>query len=353
MRRWLLWILMVSLTASAVGQGRSRHWDKGLLSADDFSTAYSIDTTQGHFEYAIIYNPAGITEGGDSYRFCRTTAVMYPRLSWMGRTLRSDLELNYRQALFDLVEVYSRQMQRQALLLNKSRQYDYLLATTMEQLEREMEVMKSVTRDGSDSAAVERIRRKNRQWLNDHPATRPQFTPNLFWWGVGVNMGVLLPMGALGRTYTASVGATATDIAIGLGRSAIYYNLCFGSVNYINSSDPTYNMTGLPRSDLSIAYGFAVVDRPNFSIVPYLGIGVTDFSWHTGDAFLLGVRGNYHFHRWHIVKNGAKRSAYCYSASATANLYFSYYNMYDDTSSPGVGLLLGLTFKRQSESVSW
>ena len=349
-------LLLAAVLLPVQGQGRARSWKKGQLRMEDFRTS-AYDGRQGsHLEYAVTYNLGGVNEGMNTYHYCRTSAVMYPADSWMAEGHRDENELTYNQALFDLVEVYRRQMQQQSYLLtnkNGDKVYDMLLENTMAQLEREVQVLQKVTDYGHDSVALERVRRINRQWLNDNPGGRPQFTPGLYWWKMGADMGIAVPTGGLARNFSASIGSMGFFGAFGWGRHGFYGNYSVGTVRYLNEEDAAYRNMTASRLDINSGYGFAVLDRMGYSITPYVAIGMTDFDWYYGDSYTIGVMGCYHFHHWHSIKNGVRKKASCLTVSAMGRLYASYINMDENSSGLTFGFQLGLTYMRRSERVEW
>lgn len=344
-------LLAVAMVAQGQSQGRPRSWKKGPLRLDDFGTALSTGNEQSHLEYAITYTPLGITEGLHTYRYCRTAAVMYPAASWMTEARYNEAELTYNQTLFDLVEIHRRQMQREALLLSKDREYKALLTLATERLDREVRELQVATDYGGDSIAVEHVRQLNRQWLNDNPGVRPQFTPKKYWWGVGMELGALIPTGSLGRQFSSSVGAMSINGAFGWNRHGFYYHQTGGTVYYREVQDDLFaNMTA-SCIDISFGYGFTVLDRERYSLTPYVALGMMEYDWYYGDSYTFGVIGKYHFHHWHSISNILKHKANCLSVSATGRLSVSYVDMYDDFSGLTLGLHLGLSFKWRKEYV--
>ena len=129
--RGLLFLLLALLCVpSASAQGRGRPWSRGLLDADEFgSMPASVGGRElSHLEYDLSYALGGHDDGAHTYIYCRSSALMYPTASWMLDGHRTDAEVAYNQALFDLVEIHSRHLQRQALLMKKRSQFDQLLA---------------------------------------------------------------------------------------------------------------------------------------------------------------------------------------------------------------------------------
>lgn len=344
-------LLLLAAHIPVQGQGRGRPWRRGPLSTEEFTTAMKAGNETSHLECAVVYNPAGVKEGIHTYRFCRTSAVMYPAASWMAEGHRDSSELEYNQTLFDLVEVYSRQMQREAVLLTKRMQYDHLLATTNDMLEREMQVVRLATDHGRDSAALERIRRRNREWLNSHSADRPAFEKRPFWWNVGMDFGGSIPTGGLARYYSGSVNAQGVDFSIGLKRHGLYWHHVAGSVHSADSVERWgYRMENFTRTDITIGYGYTVVDRDSYSITPYAALGFTDFIWWMGENYTVGVIGRYHFHHWHrITGKTGKNTARCVTASASARLYASYSDLGGDFRGVTLGLQLGINLTTRNE----
>ena len=349
----LLLALLVAGSAIAQNQGRPRSWKKGQLRLEDFGTAPSTGNEKSHLEYAITYTPSGITEGMHTYRYCRTGAVMYPAASWMTEERYNEAELTYNQALFDLVEIHRRQMQREALLLTKDKQYKILQVMTTDRLDREVRELQVATDYGSDSMAVEHVRQLNRQWLNDNPGVRPEFAQKKYWWGIGMELGALIPTGSVGREFSASVGTMSVSGALGWNRHGFYYHQTGGSVYYREVQDDYISNMTASIIDVSFGYGFTLFDRERYSITPYVALGMTNYDWYYGDTYTFGVIGKYHFHHWHSISNILKNKASCLSVSATGRLSVSYVDMYDGFSGLSFGLHVGLAFKWRKEHVEW
>lgn len=346
-------MLLLAVTAEAQVQGRGRPWTRGALRMEDFGIVNTMGRDNSHLEYAIVYSPSGVTEGINTYLFCRTVAVMYPTASWIVEGHADEVELAYNQALFDLVEVHRRQMQQTSMMLTKKGQYKMLLATTTEQLDREIQAVQAATEGGRDSLALERMRVKNREWLNANPGERPEFTPRLYWWRLELAYGVDVPTGALARHYSASVGSREFTAAIGWGRHGIYYRSLYGT---LHTFDTVENMIPIgTRTDISFGYGFTLFEKPSFSITPFVMYGVSNLDWWYGESYTLGVRGNYHFHHWHRITNAVKHKGNRITASATADLTASYITLDDSGERNGLsfGLHVGLSFLSRRERVDW
>ena len=356
--RGLLFLLLALLCVpSASAQGRGRPWSRGLLDADEFgSMPASVGGRElSHLEYDLSYALGGHDDGAHTYIYCRSSALMYPTASWMLDGHRTDAEVAYNQALFDLVEIHSRHLQRQALLMKKRSQFDQLLAGERLQLDREVALLQAATDYGRDSLTLERIRQKNRQWLNDHPTRRPVFAPKRYWWMIGMEAGIDLSTGFITQTVTPSIGSSGFVGGIGWNRHGLYLRVVTADVvsrDSMMTYDGTMGLEPLIRVDASLlSYGYTVLDRASYSITPYVAYGVTDLTWYVGDCFTLGVMGFWHFHHWHSIKDGARGKARCFTPSAMANLFVSYANFGDGSSGLTFGAHLGITFKIRRESV--
>ena len=354
----LLLFLLTAGTAVAQGQGRGRSWKRGALRVEDFGSMVALgDKSSSHLEYAITYSLGGNDEGAHTYIYCRPSAVMYPAASWMAEGHRTEQELTYNQAIFDLVEVHRRQLMRQAFVAKKHSQYDLLLANEMQQLNREVSVLQVATDYGRDSATLEHIRLTNRQWLNDNPGGRPVFEPRRYWWILGMEFGVDLSTGFISEVVTPSIGSSGFFYGLGWNRHGLYFRLVNSDVL---SRDSVMSYTGemlrepLVRVDAQVlGYGYTLIDRTSYSITPYVAIGTTSLEWYMGDSYTLGVMGLYHFHHWHSIKDGAKGKARCFTPSAMANLFVSYSDFGNGDHGLTFGLHLGLTFKSRREYVTW
>ena len=146
-----------------------------------------------------------------------------------------------------------------------------------------------------------------------------------------------------------------------MGRHGLYFSV----LNAVTlARDSAYNFEGdrvLPvmyRNDINLlGYGYTLFDRQQFSITPYVAFGVTnmdtEMDWYIGTSYTFGVRGLYHFHHWHHIKDGAKGKARRFTPSAMANLYVSYTDLDVEGKGLTFGLSLGLTLGMRRESVTW
>lgn len=353
MKKTLLTALLLTMVVAVQGQGRGRPWTRGALRIEDFGVIAASGRENSHLDYAIVFSPTGVTEGNNTYLYCRTAAVMYSTASWMAEGHADEAELTYNQALFDIVEVHRRQMQREAMLLSKRGQYELLLSTTKMNLDREIQEVQAATEGGRDSLVLERIRVKNREWLNANPCERPEFTLKPYWLSLSLDYGADITMGNLAHHYTTSIGSQTFCAAIGWDRHGLYYRLMSGTMNTydtIPGISPVSN-----RVDITFGYGFTLLDRPSYSVTPYLAYGISDFDFWTGENLTFGVRGNYHFHHWHRITNAVKGKGRRLTASATADLYLSRITL-DETgerSGLSLGIHLGLNFISRNEKVTW
>lgn len=355
-------VALSAVTLTAQGQSRGRSWKRGPLRADDFTAAApAVDPANSHLEYDITYSLNGVDEGLNTYLYCRGAALVYPRQSWLADGHNDEVELVYNQAIFDLVEIYRRHMERNAFLMKKRYQYNPLLEETLTQLNREVEALQAATDYGRDSVVLERIRRKNRRWLNEHAGGRPEFESRPFWWLLGMEAGMAFNTGSLNDLVQPSIGVTSFLAGFGWGRHGIY----FRSQNVTTlARDSAYSFSGrlelpvMQRSDFSLlCYGFTLFDKPSYNIVPYLSFGLTnivsDMAWYDGVNYTFGIMGRYHFHHWHTIKDGAKGKARCFTPSAMANLYVSYVNLDYEGRGLTIGMQLGITFGVRREWVGW
>ena len=364
-------VLMFLLTGTVFAQQEhARAWRRGPLALNEFAIMSTQPGATSHLDYALRYALVAETEGLHTYYYCRVGAVMYPGLSWMAESSRDSAELSYNQALFDLVEIHRRQMQWQTLYVtSRKKQLDQLLESFSLQLDREVQMMRAVTREGRDVEVLERMRQANRQWLNANPCGHPEFEERYFWWSMGLDMGFVAPMGGLGHYFSASAGSLGFNLAMGWRR----HNFTLRSVKSIvhqrdtirdywgYTIDPSFMSSPMDRTDVHLSYGFSLVSNDRYAITPYAGWGWSTFSasyWYpiTASGFLAGVEGKLHFHHWHVVRNGGKQKARRVSASAHANLFAGYAKCDDLEGQPSgltVGISLGLTLTEKRERASY
>ncbi|MBR1784482.1 MAG: hypothetical protein IJ760_03470 [Bacteroidales bacterium] len=368
----LLTIMMLLLAASATAQSPARSWKRGPLTKKDFGAVPTRGSDRNsHLHYGIVYNTSGVGDGLNSYIFCKTAAVMFPADSWLADGHADEREMNYNQAVFDLVEVHSRQMQREAQMLNRGRQYDFLLAATLDRLEREIRALDAATGHGQDSLALERMRQQNRRWLAENPATRPNFEREGWWWLFDLGLGACVNGMELGKWIGPSIGLIDYELATGYKR--LEFSLHFTQANSKLRENADYEdwPTGevWNREEIHARLGFSVIDKPTYSLTPFVGAGFTSFfEPYMGEYYsvalmptiTLGVTGRRHIHHWHYVTNGLKHRADRVTSSVSASLYGSYStNSFFPLLASGhfpmltFGLRLGVSLRTERETVTW
>lgn len=347
----VLLLLVLFLCSDALGQSRGRSWKRGPLTSHDFVA--SIPTDSAHFEYDIAFSLAGISQGMNTYRFCTTSALVYPRDSYLSANLSTDSQLNYYQTIFDIVEINSRLMQADAILLSKREQFEILRSNALIRLKHDVELLELATDHGRDSLALENIRCNNRQWLNDNPPRRPRFSPNLYWWSIGVEIGTDIPTGPMAYDYTPAIGTLDFSFAIGLGRVGLFTNYASGRVSRRHIDDYERHNIAVGRYDAASGLGVTVLDREGYSLTPYLSVGICDTYFDFSASYTLGVMGRYHFRHFYRIRNAAKHKGDCLTASAQGRLFFSYLPSYALDPTFSIGIRLGIALQWRKQTVEW
>ena len=195
------------------------HWNATRrLQLSDFHAPKQPGLGGSEFYYQIGYDVRPTIFGSqpaiDAY------CLMFRNLSRVSETASNARTLAYNQVLFDLVEIYARQMKAKLIALKANRRFkqqakqiEYL---TNAELGAEVNQFRSETGGGDDLGVLQRWQRQVVQRLYDVPDLVTTFRPARVGLGIQFGGSALVPTGELTQVLPTQTGLLyGLDVAIG------------------------------------------------------------------------------------------------------------------------------------------
>ena len=278
MKRLLLLLLLLwPLRSLAQMTIDTLHWSATRrLQLADFHALTQPGLGGSEFHYQIGYDmrPTFIWGTPAIESFC----LMFRNLSWISETARNDRTLAYNQVLFDLVEVYTRQMKAKLIALNidknfrqQARQIEYL---TNSDLGSEVNRFRSETGGGDDLPALQRWEERVVKRLSETPDLITTYTSSKIGYGLFVGANGSVATGALAETLGPSAGlAFGVDMALRRTMFMIHPTLCLATLQKGFSYHNQSWENGMPiRSrSVEVSVGRVIYEGPRSRWIPYVG----------------------------------------------------------------------------------
>ena len=253
------------------------HWSATRrLQLSDFHSPAQPGLGGSEFYYQIGYEvrPTSIGSIPALDAFC----LMFRNLSWVSETARSERTLAYNQVLFDLVEIYTRQMKAKLIALvdqrnfgQQAKQIEYL---TNAELGAEVNRFRAETGGGDDRVALEEWQQQVVQRLFATPDLVTTYRSSTFGFGVFITGGVTLPVGSVGQVLEPLAGASA-GIDLAFGRTMVFLHPAFYT-STIRAEFIHQNRTwasGIPVNPtlIDVGLGRVVSESYRHRFTPYVG----------------------------------------------------------------------------------
>lgn len=273
--RWLL-LLLPTLTSAQVTID-TLHWSATRrLQLSDFHSPTQPGLGGSEFYYQIGYEVRPTSAWGQPAieSFC----LMFRNMSWISKTAQNDRTLAYNQILFDLVEVYTRQMKARLIALGadrhfkqQARQIEYL---TNSELGDEVNRFRAETGGGDDVQALQDWEKRIIQRLHDTPDLVTTYRSSKIGYGFFFGGGGMAATGPLAQTFNPSAGVVfGLDIALRRTLLLVHPTLYNGTIREgFMRQNQTWekDMPVSPRL-LEVGLGRIVHDSPRTRLIPYVG----------------------------------------------------------------------------------
>lgn len=351
----LLIFLLMGLTA-AFAQETPRTWQQGPLSWDDFTAVAPRDdaAAEGPVEHSFLefvfdIKTVAHKQNGIQTGQAEAQAFTLKSKSWVDSCHRTPAELRYNQVLWDMVELYRRQLQ-QWINAEEPLNEELLLDSIMQVAIDNTDTYCSVTNFGQDSDAVLVWQRRIADALDrtaadatlDSAKVRAQYTYSDDPLRLGGSLGAGF-MGTCGglHDYFSNGGLFNIGFEIGHNRHFLMVSGSVGGATCRRDAPNTQDhindlFEGDPITILDgwFGYGFSVVDCTRLRVTPFVGWGGLGFyytedngdedatnSFGTGDGcWHFGVDVQWHFHN-SIFSNEHERYSVDLKLFGTSNRF--------------------------------
>ena len=253
------------------------HWSATRrLELADFHSPAQPGLGGSEFYYQIGYEvrPMSIGSVPALDAFC----LMFRNLSWVSETARTERTLAYNQVLFDLVEIYTRQMKARLVELvdqrnfkQQAKQIEYL---TNAELGAEVNRFRAETGGGDDRDALELWQQRAVQRLFATPDLVTTYRASTFGFGIFLAGAGYLPAGSAAQVVNPLAGSVmGLDLAFSRTIVLIHPAFYAGSVRSEFSQGNQTWETGIALKPTAVDIGFGRIirDTPRSRLIPYAG----------------------------------------------------------------------------------
>ncbi|MBC3786462.1 hypothetical protein [Spirosoma utsteinense] len=273
----LLSVLFPLLCPAQQAEIDTLHWSANRrLQLSDFHAPKQPGLGGSEFYYQIGYDVRptviGTLPAIDAY------CLMFRNLSWVSETAHNERTLAYNQVLFDLVEIYARQMKAKLIALKADRRFkqqakqiEYL---TNAELGAEVNRFRSETGGGDDLEVLKRWQRQVIQRLYEVPDLVTNFQPAKVGLGLSVGGSTLIPTGNLMQTLPRQVGLLyGVDVAV--GRTLLLLNLGLHNTSlrkgFTDQNQEWPYGIHVRSSLIDLGFGRIIYDSPHTRLAPFVG----------------------------------------------------------------------------------
>lgn len=260
------------------------HWSATRrLQLSDFHAPKQPGLGGSEFYYQIGYDvrPASIGSPPAIDAYC----LMFRNLSWVSETASNERTVVYNQVLFDLVEIYARQMKAKLIALKADRRFkqqakqiEYL---TNAELGAEVNRFRSETGGGDDLPVLQRWQRQVIRRLYEVPDLVTTFRPARVGLGILFGGSVLVPTGGLTRVLPVQTGLLyGLDVAIGRTTVLLHasrHNATLRTGFTDRGREWTDGMR-VQTALLDVGFGRIVYDGARVRLVPFVGYRLLDIA---------------------------------------------------------------------------
>jgi hypothetical protein len=253
------------------------HWSASRrLQLSDFHAPRQPGLGGSEFYYQIGYDVRptviGTLPAIDAY------CLMFRNLSWVSETAHNERTLAYNQVLFDLVEIYARQMKAKLIALKADRRFkqqakqiEYL---TNAELGAEVNRFRSETGGGDDLDVLKRWQRQVVQRLYEVPDLVTTFRPGRVGVGLLVGGSGLVPTGQLTQTLPTHIGLSyGLDVAVGRTLILLHLGVHQASLRkgFIDQNQEWPHGIPIKSTLIDLGFGHIIYDSPRSRLAPFVG----------------------------------------------------------------------------------
>ncbi len=282
MKKFLLTVLLFSSLLS-YGQSNTRLWEEGRLTWSDFkgkpfATSPNASEINSHLSYETIKK-----RFGDTVLFTFVTRnYINPNASWVKEFSMSNQLLKYNQVIFDIQELYRRELQVQLHRIDGLYLAEEKFRTVRQDCYYEIKRFQNDTQMGFDKDALDYWHERVAQLLEVHPLeVIPGTSDKNFGYGLHFGFGTGLFTGTISEYFTPTFNFIfGFDFAY--KNTLLFLNATLAGnrtkKDYVEEELlwPKDLRSNVAIIDLSI--GQTVVENAKHKITPFVGLGILEFS---------------------------------------------------------------------------
>lgn len=262
-------------------QNGKKYWNEGELTWDDFKERTSSFGETSYLSYGLEYKRERRRSNDTVFVRVVAYAFVNTQESWIHPAYKNEQYLRYNQVIFNIVEVYKRELQQQLDKAYSPLQYDQLLHYWMGRCNETVSKFVRESNWGTRMDAIQGGEEKTWLSMRSYPVMDfPDFRLGKF--GLGVHMG----------TGTSFYTATVQDFVVprfvfNIGyyfmytKYMLYVDVMYGSARMRDTFEHDVLLPegqGLSSGFVNAALGYKLVEGRKFSLTPFAGYGLAQFS---------------------------------------------------------------------------
>ena len=289
----LFTLLTFGFRASAQTDLSYKEWNGGALKAEDFAKRRSSGELIGQVYTGIQTYPGEWEKVSWNLRVKRlqSKTVFDPIRSWVRSDSLTDQAVRYGQLIFDATEFSRRQMMNHLASGPHKPDYHTVVRRYYDMNEARTDEIERVTEDGKNLAELQLQETIIAEELAKTPEIYgeiPEYTLRKFALGAYLGAASQFHLGDNSSYFTPAYGFLL-GFNIGIGRSAIYWDMVLGGGSRLNRDiqgkkiGTWYSGNKLRYGEISFQYAYDVYDGDIFKISPFAGIGVGFMDYDSPD----------------------------------------------------------------------
>lgn len=289
----LFTLLTFGFRASAQTDLSYKEWNGGALKAEDFAKRRSSGELIGQVYTGIQTYPGEWEKVSWNLRVKRlqSKTVFDPIRSWVRSDSLTDQAVRYGQLIFDATEFSRRQMMNHLASGPHKPDYHTVVRRYYDMNEARTDEIERVTEDGKNLAELQLQETIIAEELAKTPEIYgeiPEYTLRKFALGAYLGAASQFHLGDNSSYFTPAYGFLL-GFNIGIGRSAIYWDMVLGGGSRLNRDIPGkkigtwYSGNKLRYGESTFQYAYDVYDGDVFKISPFAGVGVGFMDYDSPD----------------------------------------------------------------------
>lgn len=287
--------LLFSLNANA----QQVEWSENGLTWIDFRaepiTSHNYPL-QSELRYVIAYKNDVLKQNDTITYYIKAYSYMEANSSWANPQYQNDALLKYNQLLFDIVELYTRKLQKAFYNVVHNFEIGTEFSSYNQQLINRIDEFRNQSENGSKEEIVNYWSEKIKQELANIPKLSiPKYSKGFFGYGMHIGAGYRKPIQILGDyfepnpTFMFELDLKMDDFSIALSAYMGSSNL---KQKYLENNKVWEKDLALNAVTGSIDIGYKFAEIGKGSISPFLGIGFSQYSESDIDDYDADERKN-------------------------------------------------------------